>query len=70
MKTILSIFNHDRNIRIIQIQTHLVPIPQSHIKMSQNPDSVVNQGEFAGHVAPSEPMLKGGVSVYSIYLSA
>jgi hypothetical protein len=30
--------------------------------MSQNPDSVANQGEFAGHVAPSEPMMKGGVS--------
>jgi hypothetical protein len=30
--------------------------------MSQNPDSVVNQGEFAGHVKPSEPLMKGGVS--------
>jgi hypothetical protein len=30
--------------------------------MSQNPNSVANQGEFAGHVAPSEPMMKGGVS--------
>jgi hypothetical protein len=31
--------------------------------MSQNPDSVINQGEFAGHVAPSEPLMKSGVSI-------
>jgi hypothetical protein len=30
--------------------------------MSQNPDAVANQGEFAGHVAPSEPITKSGVS--------
>lgn len=30
--------------------------------MSQNPDAVVNQGEFAGHVKPSEPLMTGGVS--------
>ena len=30
--------------------------------MSQNPDAVANQGEFAGHVKPSEPLLSGGVS--------
>ncbi|KAH8728229.1 hypothetical protein GQ44DRAFT_610181 [Phaeosphaeriaceae sp. PMI808] len=28
--------------------------------MSQNPDSVVNQGEFAGHIAPSKPLQKSG----------
>ncbi|KAH9872396.1 hypothetical protein IAQ61_005231 [Plenodomus lingam] len=28
--------------------------------MSQNPDAVANQGEFAGHVKPSEPLEKGG----------
>ncbi|KAI8932649.1 hypothetical protein NX059_010145 [Plenodomus lindquistii] len=28
--------------------------------MSQNPDAVVNQGEFKGHVKPSEPLEKGG----------
>ncbi|KAF1837409.1 hypothetical protein BDW02DRAFT_586668 [Decorospora gaudefroyi] len=28
--------------------------------MSQNPDSVVNQGEFAGHVKGSEPLMTGG----------
>jgi hypothetical protein len=31
--------------------------------MSQNPDAVVNQGEFQGHVKPSEPMMKSGVSI-------
>jgi hypothetical protein len=31
--------------------------------MSQNPDAVANQGEFQGHVAPSEPMMKSGVSM-------
>jgi hypothetical protein len=30
--------------------------------MSVNPDSVTNQGEFAGHVKPSEPLMEGGVS--------
>lgn len=30
--------------------------------MSQNPDAVANQGEFRGKVAPSEPMMKSGVS--------
>lgn len=28
--------------------------------MSQNPDSVVNQGAFTGHVKPSEPLQRGG----------
>ncbi|KAF9695714.1 hypothetical protein EKO04_006592 [Ascochyta lentis] len=28
--------------------------------MSQNPDAVSNQGEFAGHVRPSEPLMTGG----------
>lgn len=31
--------------------------------MSQNPDSVANQGEFAGRVKPSEPLQSGGVSI-------
>jgi hypothetical protein len=31
--------------------------------MSQNADAVSNQGEFAGHVAPSEPLQKSGVSI-------
>lgn len=31
--------------------------------MSQNPDAVANQGEFAGHVRPSEPLMKTGVSI-------
>ena len=29
--------------------------------MSQNADAVANQGEFAGHVKPSEPLMTGGV---------
>ena len=32
--------------------------------MSQNADAVANQGEFAGHVRPSEPLMTGGVSQY------
>ncbi|KAH6644761.1 hypothetical protein C7974DRAFT_27423 [Boeremia exigua] len=28
--------------------------------MSQNPASVSNQGEFSGHVKPSEPLMTGG----------
>ncbi|KAF3041075.1 hypothetical protein E8E12_003191 [Didymella heteroderae] len=28
--------------------------------MSQNPDAVANQGFFAGHVKPSEPLMTGG----------
>jgi hypothetical protein len=39
--------------------------PANHLNiliMSQNPDAVVNQGEFAGHVKPSEPLMTGGVS--------
>ena len=28
--------------------------------MSQNPDSVSNQGEFSGHVRPSEPLMTSG----------
>jgi hypothetical protein len=31
--------------------------------MSQNPDAVANQGQFSGHVKPSEPLTKTGVSV-------
>jgi hypothetical protein len=31
------------------------------LKMSQNPNSVVNQGEFAGHVKGSEPLQSSGV---------
>jgi hypothetical protein len=34
--------------------------------MSQNPDAVANQGEFAGHVKPSEPLMKSGVSENSL----
>jgi len=30
--------------------------------MSQNPDAVSNQREFAGHVKPAEPLMAGGVS--------
>jgi hypothetical protein len=33
--------------------------------MSQNPESVSNQGEFAGHVKPSEPLMSSGVSTTS-----
>ena len=29
--------------------------------MSQNPDAVANQGEFSGHVKPSEPLMSSGV---------
>ncbi|KAJ4991880.1 hypothetical protein SVAN01_02730 [Stagonosporopsis vannaccii] len=28
--------------------------------MSQNPDAVSNQGEFAGHVKPAEPLMTSG----------
>ncbi|KAJ8111183.1 hypothetical protein OPT61_g6162 [Boeremia exigua] len=28
--------------------------------MSQNPEAVSNQGEFSGHVKPSEPLMTGG----------
>jgi hypothetical protein len=31
--------------------------------MSENPDSVVNQGQFHGRVAPSEPLTTKGVSL-------
>lgn len=38
--------------------------------MSQNPDSVVNQGEFAGHVKPSEPLTTSGVSSDALSVSS